>query len=66
MPHKENSKRELIDTGRDQRFGRRNEKGQFDEEVDVGRSLAADRRQHSKKTVPSGQDDRGDQKRRGH
>ena len=66
MPHTENSKRELIDTGRDQRFGRRNEKGQFDEEVDVGRSLAADRRQHSKKTMPSGQGDRGDQKRRGH
>jgi len=66
MPHKGNSKRELIDTGRDQRFVRRDEKGQFDEEVDVGRSLAADRRQHPKKTVPPGQGDRGDQKRRDH
>ena len=66
MPHKGNSKRELIYTGRDQRFVRRDEKGQFDEEVDVGRSLAADRRQHSKKTVPPGQGDRGDQKGRNH
>ena len=66
MPHKGNSKRELIDTGRDKRFMRRNEKGQFDEQVDVGRSLAADRRQHSKKTVPPGQGDRGDQRRRDH
>jgi hypothetical protein len=65
MAHKGNSKRELIDTGRNKTFVRRDEKGRFDEEVDVGRSLAADRRQHSKKTVPSGQGDRGDQKRRG-
>ncbi len=64
MPHKENSKREMIDTGRDKRFVRRDEKGQFDEEVDVGGSVRADRRQHAKKTVPPGQGDRGDQKRR--
>jgi len=65
MAHKGNSKRELIDTGRNKNFVRRDEKGRFDEEVDVGRSLTADRRQHSKKTVPPGQGDRGDQKRRG-
>jgi hypothetical protein len=64
MAHKGNSKRELIDTGRNKNFVRRDEKGRFDEVVDVGRSLAADRRQHSKKTVPPGQGDRGDQKRR--
>ena len=64
MAHKGNSKRELIDTGRNKNFVRRDEKGRFDEEVDVGRSLTADRRQHSKKTVPTGQGDRGDQKRR--
>jgi hypothetical protein len=64
MPTKEGSKRELIDTGRDKRYMRRDEKGQFDEQVDVGKSLAADRRQHSKKTVPPGQGDRGDQKQR--
>ncbi|HEX3086031.1 MAG TPA: hypothetical protein VHP99_15975 [Pyrinomonadaceae bacterium] len=66
MAPKGNSKRELIDAGRNKTFVRRDEKGRFDEEVDVGRSLAADRRQHSKKTVPPGQGDRGDQKRRNH
>ena len=30
-------KRELIDTGNDKRYVRRDEKGQFDEVVDVGR-----------------------------
>jgi hypothetical protein len=60
----EKSHRELIDTGTDKRFVRRNEKGQFDEVVDVGRSLAQDRKQHSKTTVPPGQGDRGDQKRK--
>jgi len=56
------SHRELIDTGTDKRFVRRNEKGQFDEVVDVGRSLARDRQQQSKHKVPPGQGDRGDQK----
>jgi hypothetical protein len=56
--------RELIDTGTDKRFVRRNEKGQFDEVVDVGRSLARDRQQQSKTIVPPGQGDRGDQKTR--
>ena len=57
------SHRELIDTGTDKRFVRRNEKGQFDEVADVGRSLARDRQQEAKKKVPPGQGDRGDQKR---
>jgi hypothetical protein len=56
-------KRELIDTGTDKRFVRRDEQGQFKESVDVGRSLAADQRQ-SAKTAPKGQGDRGDQKKR--
>jgi hypothetical protein len=64
MARKASSKRELIDTGRDKRFVRRDEKGRFDGVVDVGKSLAADRRQHSKNIVPPGQGDRGDQKRR--
>jgi len=33
-------KRELIDTGNDKRYVRRDEKGRFDEVVDVGRSSA--------------------------
>ena len=57
------SHRELIDTGTDKRFVRRNEKGQFKEETDVGRSLSRDRKQHAKTEVPPGEGDRGDQKR---
>jgi hypothetical protein len=57
-------KRELIDTGNDKRYVRRDEKGQFDEVVDVGESLARDRRQRAETTVPPGQGDRGDQKER--
>jgi hypothetical protein len=60
---KKSSDRELIDTGTDKRFVRRDEEGQFKESDDVGRSLAQDRRQAAKTTVPSGQGDRGDQKR---
>jgi hypothetical protein len=58
------SKRELIDTGTDKRYLRRNEKGQFKESDDVGRSLSQDRRRKAKKTVPAGQGDRGDQRRK--
>jgi hypothetical protein len=57
------SERELIDTGNDKRYVRRDEKGQFDKVVDVGRSLAADRRQHAKAESKPGQGDRGDRKR---
>ena len=39
-------KRELIEPHKgDKRYVRRNKKGEFKEVVDVGRSLAADRRQ---------------------
>jgi hypothetical protein len=55
------SKRELIDTGRDKRYVRRDDHGRFKESDDVGRSLAADRRQHAKTKVKKGQGDRGDQ-----
>ena len=55
--------RELIDTGTDKRYVRRDEKGQFKESVDVGKSLAADRRQSAKTKVKKGDGDRGDQKR---
>jgi len=65
MAEKNKGKRELINTGSDKRYVRRDEKGRFDDVVDVGKSLAQDRRQHAKTTVPPGQGDRGDQKRRG-
>jgi hypothetical protein len=55
--------RELIDTGTDKRYVRRDEKGQFKESDDVGRSLSQDVKKHAKTTVKSGQGDRGDQKR---
>lgn len=55
--------RELIDTGRDKRFVRRDEQGRFKEADDVGRSLSADRRRQAKTKVAPGQGDRGDQKR---
>jgi hypothetical protein len=54
--------RELIDTGVDKRYVRRNEKGQFQESDDVGRSLSQDRRRHAKTIVKKGQGDKGDQK----
>lgn len=54
------SKRELIDTGTDKRYVRRDDQGRFKESVDVGRSLAADRRQHAETKAKPGQGDRGD------
>jgi hypothetical protein len=58
-------KRELIDTGTDKRYVRRNERGtSFVESDDVGRSLAADRRQRAKTKVKPGFGDKGDQPRR--
>lgn len=54
-------KRELIEPHKgDKRYVRRNKKGEFKEVVDVGRSLAADRRSKSKTVVKSGQGDKGD------
>ncbi len=57
-------KRELIDTGNDKRYVRRNEKGQFDEVDEQSRSLSQDVRKHAKTTVKPGQGDKGDQKRK--
>jgi hypothetical protein len=58
---KHSSARELIDTGRDKRFVRRDEQGQLKESDDVGRSLSKDVRKHAKTKVKKGQGDRGDQ-----
>ena len=54
------SKRELIDTGTDKRFVRRDEEGQFSESDDVGRSLGQDVRKDAKTKVKSGHGDKGD------
>jgi hypothetical protein len=56
------AKRELIDTGNDKRYVRRNEKGQFNEVDDQGRSLSQDVKKKAKTKVPAGQGDKGDQK----
>ena len=53
--------RELVDTGTDKRFVRRDDQGQFKESDDVGRSLGRDVQQHAKTKVKKGQGDRGDQ-----
>ena len=59
-PKRKAARRELINTGGDKRFVRRNARGQFKESDDVGRSLATDRRKKAKTKVKSGQGDRGD------
>jgi hypothetical protein len=58
-------KRERIDTTPDSpggsRFIRRDANGRFtSDQVDVGRSLAADQRQQAKHQAPKGMKDRGD------
>ena len=60
----ETGKRELIDTGADKRYVRRDGKGQFNESDDQSRSLGQDVRQEAKTKVKPGQGDRGDQKRK--
>jgi hypothetical protein len=56
----EMSKRELIDTGSDKRYVRRDDEGRFKEPVDVGRSLSADSRHDAKNEAKPGEGDRGD------
>jgi hypothetical protein len=57
------TKRELIDTGIDKRYVRRNDAGKFKESVDVSRSLSADARHDAKNDAKPGQGDKGDHKR---
>jgi hypothetical protein len=52
--------RELIDTGTDKRYVRRDAKGQFKDSVDVGRSLSQDQKRDAKTKVKKGDGDRGD------
>ena len=54
------SKRELIDTGTDKRYVRRDSHGRFKESDDVGRSLAQDRRRKARNMSKPGHGDRGD------
>lgn len=52
--------RELIDTGTDKRFVRRDKEGKFKESDDVGRSLAQDQKLDSKTKPKRGEGDKGD------
>lgn len=58
------AKRELINTGTNKLYVRRNKRGtSFREVEDVGRSLAQDRRRKAKTVAKRGQGDRGDRRR---
>jgi hypothetical protein len=62
MAKKSSEKRELIDTGSDKRYVRRDGEGKFKESDDVGRSLRADRKRRATKKVKPGDGDRGDRR----
>ena len=58
------AERERIETGTSKRYVRRDERGRFTEDqTEVGRSSAADQRQHSTTPAKHGQGDRGDRQR---
>lgn len=52
--------RELIDTGNDKRYVRRDRQGQFSESDDVGRSSASDQKRDSNTKPKRGEGDKGD------
>lgn len=60
MPKRASGRRELIDTGRNKMYGRRDEQGRFTEMDDLGRSLSGDRKRQAIRRAPRGQGDRGD------
>lgn len=60
MPKRASGRRELIDTGRNKMFGRRDEQGRFTDMDDVSKSLSTDQRRNAKTKAGRGQGDRGD------
>lgn len=52
--------RELIDTGNDKRYVRRDKDGRFSESDDVGRSHASDQKRDSSTKPKKGEGDKGD------
>jgi hypothetical protein len=60
MPKRPAAKRELINTGTDKRYVRRDQSGRFKESDDVGRSLAHDRKREAKTKAKPGHGDKGD------
>jgi hypothetical protein len=63
MAQRSTAKTELIDTGKNKMYAKRDARGQFKEMDDVGRSLSADRRSKAKTTTGSGYGDQGDHRR---
>jgi hypothetical protein len=57
------SKREEITPNGDKRYVRRDSKGQFNTEVDEGKSLSSDADHKAKHDVKAGQGDKGDHHR---
>jgi hypothetical protein len=60
MAKRSSSRRELIDTGRNKMYAKRDARGQFREMDDVGRSSASDRRKRAKTKSRPGSGDEGD------
>lgn len=60
MAKRSAGRRELIDTGRNKMYGRRDATGRFKEMDDVSRSLSADSRKKAKTKVQGGRGDKGD------
>ena len=60
MAKRSSTRRELIDTGRNKMFAKRDARGQFREMDDVGRSLGSDRRTAAKTKSRRGYGDKGD------
>ena len=54
--------RELIDTGTDKRYVRRDKNGQFEESDDVGSSSAQDQKRDSDTIPKRGEGDKGDRR----
>ena len=60
MAQRKAARRELINTGTDKRYVRRDGQGRFKESDDVGRSLAQDTKGEATTKAKKGQGDRGD------
>ena len=54
------NERELIDTGTDKRYVRRDEDGKFKESDDQTRSLSQDQKRKAENDKPRNQGDKGD------
>jgi hypothetical protein len=62
MAKRSTSKRELIDTGANKMYAKRDSQGRFKEMDDVGRSLSADRKRSANTDTRAGYGDQGDRR----